>query len=45
MEVQQVPPPQSERKLLGFKGFVRHNPKSDRFISLLFLSIITFLLT
>lgn len=32
MELEQQPPQQTERKLLGFKGFVRHNPKSDRLV-------------
>jgi hypothetical protein len=32
MEIQQEPTAKPERKLLGFKGFVRHNPKSDRFV-------------
>jgi 4-hydroxyphenylpyruvate dioxygenase len=31
MEFEQTAPKQSERKLVGFENFVRHNPKSDRF--------------
>jgi len=36
MEIEQTPPAEAARRLVGFKGFVRNNPMSDRFESFRF---------